>query len=350
MDDLPIELLTHICSFACTDGGATARALSLACWQLHQAVRPVRFFSVALVPNHNSLAENAAQVLASIEAERVLVGSPDAGAKVRHLFITTVSRQRQPTGHDTAGPVFTLLRAVARDLISLAVIGFPYDGLESFNNVIFPALRELTTYGLMTNRYLLGGRRDADGCALYPALERFHGYDEVLSHFEDMDKDAPRLTHLRFSEVSSLDWHWFSCGTRSLMYRTLPMRGFTAGDAPAVFPYVRYVAIQPIPPPDQEDPSWRSELSHHFQYVRGMWNLLSWADPTGPLISILPPDESLGVESASERRVRLAKEDWLSRLQGGDGCWAGMREYSRGARERDLPEYLFPPELLAHLR
>ncbi|KAI0694394.1 hypothetical protein C8T65DRAFT_522476, partial [Cerioporus squamosus] len=86
MDSLPLEILHHIFLLACSDGGRTGFSLSLVSQSYRDAVRPVRYNSVAIVGYRRIDAflrcyKNDRAALQTQEQESAPI--------VRHLLLTT---------------------------------------------------------------------------------------------------------------------------------------------------------------------------------------------------------------------------------------------------------------------
>ncbi|KAH9928520.1 uncharacterized protein BXZ73DRAFT_102359 [Epithele typhae] len=89
MDKLPIELLTLIAIFACTDGGPTGCALSLVSKRIRDVTRPARFFTVCVFSDPAKID----QFLRCYEAERAR--ATDALPRVRHLCLSLMRTGNQ---------------------------------------------------------------------------------------------------------------------------------------------------------------------------------------------------------------------------------------------------------------
>ena len=173
MQDLPVEILLQIFAYTCTDGRYSGRSLSLVARAFHDAVRAIRFHSVALTG-----ARQIYGFLPCLEKARLLGPIP-----VRHLFISTwadgeeVARIREgsalrpqilpcyPALAVATGPPWNLwpllqetldarlvkripllLQAVADDLISLSIVhSWEFGPIQL--PPTFPLLQKLTICG-----------------------------------------------------------------------------------------------------------------------------------------------------------------------------------------------------------
>lgn len=131
MEHLALELLEHISTLACTDGGRTGCALSLVSTHIRAASRTARFYSVALTSG--SSAQLASFLACFIRTTNNTTVDPALGSslgytpRVRHLCLTLQTRTReQRTDKGTtlrcASIARTLFHAVAPTLYSLALI------------------------------------------------------------------------------------------------------------------------------------------------------------------------------------------------------------------------------------
>ncbi|OJT06098.1 hypothetical protein TRAPUB_3033 [Trametes pubescens] len=375
MKNLPAELLLTIFTSACTDGGQTSCALSLVSKHIREVSRPLRFYSVALSGSPRKL-----QLLVSrLQEERVALGPCGTAPRVRHLFIVTAgmeermneltaldppSSPEQPliwtkyNNHAKAAHshlcqpirmedrdhslslVDTLVRIVAADLETLTFL----QGEEDLPaDVTFPRLRELTVID--------GARRlidSADGTGshpLFPVVRRLHLIVEApwvqLEHGGDpgramMDlskwtKHAPRVSHLRISELASpyMD-------PIKTVYVGDPSSGLTdAGRLP--FKYLQQVVIQPEAPPSL---GWcGTPLMNYLRFVTSLWR--SQAQAAVPLY-IVPPAKGRG--PVSKRWTQQAREEWGAQVEGRPGDWEDpSEEYAHLSQQGNSPPtYLTP--------
>ncbi|KAI0351670.1 hypothetical protein OH77DRAFT_922234 [Trametes cingulata] len=367
MDKLAFELLTEIVGLACDDGGYTACSLLQTCRHLHDAVRPIRFRSIALAPAptaRRSFMENVELFVACLQRERAALRGTGTASRVRHLFLSAVAPTRAPQAGPDAepdppppaaapdlalarSPVADLLRAVADEVETLTFIGFPGGGQHLYLGPLeFTALRELTIDDTVGDVLLWGDSHTAHPelpPVEYPVLERLHCY-MGNAPFSLSGKTFP-LTHLRLSECSSLyigdTWtHLVNVTCRH--------------DETWVFPSIEQIIVQPRPPPPSS-PSPSDHAPNRFNYYITL--LQTWAGlHSCPLpCYFLGPSEHVApgrVEEPDEFQRRIAwqaKEHWLSRLRGGDGCWAVKPEQARRAQKGARPPvYLVPREFLSN--
>ncbi|KAI0672742.1 hypothetical protein C8Q78DRAFT_990161 [Trametes maxima] len=96
MDKVPVELLTLISFYACTDGGQTGCALSLVSRRIREASRPARFYSIALTTSPAQIQP----FLGCLEKERSR--SRDMRPRVRHLCLSLFGRGLETSPHPSS--------------------------------------------------------------------------------------------------------------------------------------------------------------------------------------------------------------------------------------------------------
>ncbi|KAI0723809.1 hypothetical protein C8T65DRAFT_89798 [Cerioporus squamosus] len=334
MDKLAVELLTLISFFACTDGGRTGCSLALVSKRMNYASRPARFYSVSLI---NS-ATQIEQFLACYQAERAR--AKDMIPRVRHLCVslfgkgldTTSAVQAQPksraeflawsqrraqswrSAQDNLDGQFNrvipaLMRTVAPDLRSLALMQAQWRS-DMVVRCAFPCLEELTLVGgdpsFLPFEFVPSDR------PLYPALKRLHHIFSLVNKEVDFLKwaqHAPNLTHLR---VSRLDHHPRVTvdSLEQVMSRRAP---------PDVFPHLRQVVIQPVPPPPAA-----TETPLQLSYRDFVAHLRRSSDKARVDVLLLPPmDMPKPGPGADPSRGCILKLQaaWMDRIEGGDGVW-----------------------------
>ena len=250
MDKLPVELLTLIAFFACTDGGPTGCALALVSKHIRAVTRPARFFSVCVFSSPAKIE----QFLQVYQAERAR--AVDALPRVRHLclslfgkgletgagpdtplppsnlskisstsippptapqptsraeFFAAMQRRTQQwrSAQDTLDEQYNrvvpaLIRAVAPDVRTLALVQAQWRS-ASIVRCTFPALRELTLVGGDPSFLPLAFAPSAR--PLYPALRRLHHILAFVGRdvdFVQWAQHAPNVTHLRVSRLGAL--------------------------------------------------------------------------------------------------------------------------------------------------
>lgn len=208
MEKLATELLQHIFTYACTDGGYTGCSLSAVSKHIRIASRSVRFYSVALKNSPPQITQ-----LLSLLGEE---SSQSSGypPRVRHLYLecrySSDCIQATCTGERSSQDEFwtrytnilsQLLRAVAHDLRTLTVV---FDWWVTAHRLkfsapcAFPALQELTV--AEDHTFLTGF---TDGPTLLPSLKRLHVVSPRTMDFIQLARHAPRLTDLRVSDVGT---------------------------------------------------------------------------------------------------------------------------------------------------
>lgn len=218
MDNLALELLEHIFTLACTDGGCTGCAPSLVSTHIRAASRTARFYSIALT-------SGSPEQIANFIACFIPATSAFAGClpRVRHLCLTldTRTRGREQEGGTVlkATPIVrTLFRAVAPGLRSLALVvrgELAWIDVFAQLGVEFPALEELTYESQWVQddesededevgeQEVLGERSDIQ---LFPHLARLHLVADAVMDLASWATHAPCLTHLCISKLGFQDY------------------------------------------------------------------------------------------------------------------------------------------------
>src|ERR1700731_419027 len=138
---LPAELWTKIFGFACTDGGAMGRSLSIVSRYINVASRPVKYQSISLV--------GADQILRFLAT---LAGVPSKDRRVRHLFIVdhdplaarlALRSFRAVARMDDAFRAFlSILELVARHIRTLTILSNSSTMMQTSLPIDLPSLEE----------------------------------------------------------------------------------------------------------------------------------------------------------------------------------------------------------------
>lgn len=196
MDRCPVELVEKIASYACTDGGKAGCSLSLTCRYLRDAVRPVRYQTVALIGGESAI--RFADFLSQLDVLPVirhlfisLLGEPylDCGAGLQAMY--KITEERWTVLQDAMVRILTLASP------TLAIV-FSYDPVRVPDNeaipMHFPVLTSLSaSYPLATYNS-------------FPALRRLHisnvaNLRQCEIFREDPTTLAAARTHLRISGI-----------------------------------------------------------------------------------------------------------------------------------------------------
>ncbi|KAI0647526.1 hypothetical protein C8Q79DRAFT_1009610 [Trametes meyenii] len=375
MNKVPVELLTLISFYACTDGGQTGCALSLVSQRVREASRPARFYAISLTTSPTQIQP----FLDCLEKERGR--SRDMVPRVRHLCLSLFGQGLETSPHGArpvppgqtlttapaapapAGTPMTraeflaslqrrtqhwraaqegldeqygrvipaLIRAVAPDLHTLALIQVQWRSGNAgrVRGCSFPALRELTLLGGDPSFLPLtpapGAEdedededEDAGGRPLYPALRRLHHVLAWVNRDVDFTQwaaHAPNVTHLR---VSRMDSH--PQITVSTLEQVLSSRAEAQPEA--FFPHLERAIIEPHPEPP---PDARMSMAH-ATFCEFLDNLRELAERARVPVKVLPPCESSkpapDQDVAHQRAIPRVKRTWLGRVEGaGVGCW-----------------------------
>ncbi|KDQ17262.1 hypothetical protein BOTBODRAFT_185968 [Botryobasidium botryosum FD-172 SS1] len=300
---LPAELILIILRLACMDGGQTARRLCLVSKHFHALAKPLLFHSITIIG-----------VIQMMEFLRRLGQDPLIPATVRHLFLSEQPLPFSPQLTDLCDPFHwshKIIFIVAPYLETLCHV--PYDDMRGgFTLAIpFPRLRELT---------LSAGRVHFK--RPIPTLERFHAYSHSpCPAFYNLDQMCPRLTHLKVTDFSS-DGEVLVHGLQQFWGD--PLCGPSQGRPPFRLPALDNIIIQPSPL------SWGVCGNGNVRSIKRMARLEGLAK------SELAAGLTLEMPIHPERWYKQMRLDWLSRLDGGKGCWE-VRKYL----EVDLTAFSF---------
>ncbi|KAI1791637.1 hypothetical protein LXA43DRAFT_388004 [Ganoderma leucocontextum] len=372
MDSLPVELISRIAFFACTDGGLTGASLSVVSKRVRDATHSTRFLSISL----SSSPEHFSQFLTTYVAQRDRI--PEVIPHVRHLFLSLLPIEGEPLYRFPPLHPALILGEYDRYLRHLGELGDTYGAtvhslvqtlaptLETFTFVrgewknvpqlhcTFPRLRELTLVD-GAPEFLRIGEVPQGRVPLFPMLERLHTTECFYARAVDLRQwapHAPALTHVRISGL-----HFRDSPTVSSIK---DVSGALAEEdsEPPFFPYLRQVLVQP------------TSAKRHSEFMQlGQRRLRVFlqaaADKTrrGVAFDVLPAHDPLygtvanssvegegegeagaedgevraalthclqteyrgWMETGPERCIRLAKREWKERIEGGVGCWA--KEY-----------------------
>ncbi|GJE99622.1 hypothetical protein PsYK624_158930 [Phanerochaete sordida] len=189
MNRCPVELWQKIFANACTDGGHTARALSLVSRATRDVAEPVRFYTVSLT--------SEAQVLSFGR----LLGTRSITPIIHHLFLSVKMHfEGTDSGRARYMAIYNILinvvTAAAPNVITLMVHATRYGIVDPA--LAFPRLRDLAIDGFVPVPPAL-----AAPC--FPSLRRIHvdGGPNVGSNFwRELGRAAPSLTDIRLSDVT----------------------------------------------------------------------------------------------------------------------------------------------------
>ena len=226
MDVLPVELISLISSFACTDGGYTGASLSATSTQVRAIVQPYALQTIAL--------HSWPQIVALsrfLQARNTAQTPPYLRPRCYHLYMTDrihthPSRVHQdkllhsnrdgldePTQKVVPGTstfaehAYSILAILGSHLLTLTLRLFDehHASLTTRTNLelSFPALEELTIHSSFL-------RTLADNASPMSRLRRLHIIQNVAFdyHFVSVVSTlAPALVHLRLSELSTAVYH-----------------------------------------------------------------------------------------------------------------------------------------------
>ncbi|KAH9912972.1 uncharacterized protein BXZ73DRAFT_55780 [Epithele typhae] len=245
MDSLPLELHAQIFEFACTDDGTTARALSLVSHYIREVAAPFLYQSLSIsgLKQMNDLCER-------------LATTPPHLRRIRHLFLSdwTAADVRKHTSAPSDMERYDAERSFAARILALAaptlealtlVVSCPFTAPPLIGELFatpFPRLADLAVHGFYPFPHTPGA---------LPALRslRLSGHRNPHGLFQlgSLAAAAPRLTHLRLSDIAAA-----APFARELHAAALPhdpssaaatATGGGVGLAPALPPSLKHVAI-----------------------------------------------------------------------------------------------------------
>ncbi|KAF9260582.1 hypothetical protein L218DRAFT_799253, partial [Marasmius fiardii PR-910] len=189
MDRLPLEIVSQICSLACTDNGTTVKSLRLASRHLDQVCLPMQYQSLSILSHED--VENLVIKL-SIQHEHL--------RRIFHLHLSLPF------------PDHTRLHKEINDIIRLLLLAAPSVETLTFSSpnpmatptaisrlfrISFPRLRELSIHGY----YPLPNPK----VIRMPLLEHLHlsGNRNPRGLLGTIKDSFPNITHLRLSGLSA---------------------------------------------------------------------------------------------------------------------------------------------------
>ncbi|KAH9931725.1 uncharacterized protein BXZ73DRAFT_47127 [Epithele typhae] len=346
MDKLAVELVTLIAYFACTDGGQTGAALSLVSKHIHHATRPARFYSVSLI-------HSAAQVEHFVQSYKAeLDRSTDAVPRVRHLCLSffgqSIDASASPPAAPAAPPAFKppstreeflaqqqqraqrmratqtrmddqyvrvvpeLIRLVAPTLESFACAQAQWRS-SAIIDVVFPCLGEMTLVG-GDPAFLPFSMVSADR-PRYPALRRLHHIPSLLNKQVDFFQwavHAPNLTHLRVSRMGA--------HPEITVDTLVKVMGPNAPEN--VFPHMRQIVVQPQPSPPSAASGPPGAVERAFDALCDRLRVaVRGARVPTVLFKPMVVPEGTPATNPSKGCVRKLQNEWMTRIEGGEGCW-----------------------------
>ncbi|TFK92243.1 hypothetical protein K466DRAFT_626631 [Polyporus arcularius HHB13444] len=327
MDSLPVELVTEVAFLACTDGGRTGCSLSLVSKRIRNAVYPARFHTVALASDPEAFSK----FLDVYREQRHRL--PNTNPHVRHLFLSLLPIEGEPIYRRPRPSLHNAIRAYEEHLRNLRDLGERHGAavcalmqelapdLETFTFIhgewqnvptvdcTFPRLRELTLVDGMPEFLSL----DDSSQPMFPRLERLHAVE--FFHARPLNlcqfaQHASHLTHFRCSGMHYVDT--LTMGSLRLV----------TADESLLLPLLRQVVVQPTLMKYHGDLHVPDRLCVELKACAdkarsGMYfHICAQHNTLGPV------DTREETDTAPERCIRKAREEWMQRVEGGSGCWA----------------------------
>jgi len=359
----PVEILTKIFSFACTDGGYTGRSLSLVSTHFHDASLPVKFQSIILRGFDQTKAFCT-----------FIQSSPfPARSRVQHLLVVHGKKKRPlPVGQDWESlsisdlvhvletyqlppliereklsrirnepwlkaatiqrtenfysDVQSILRLLADELETLSlVLPASADIPSLLSSVRLPSLLEFTVVGGMFPIIspTTQESRDADKQPIFPSVQYLHILGGV-DHGVLLVENSPSLTHLRVSDIGAMPAD-LTAAIESLLQQPQP-------DSP-LSTTIEKILLQPT----------RMAITSVGRLMGAFPNGrtgMGWIDlcrnlDKGNSLVLLPPDSHTPGSARTHGQTNLpesAEAFWRDRVEGKVGCWQEPAEVHSSAR------------------
>ncbi|RPD66621.1 hypothetical protein L226DRAFT_203736 [Lentinus tigrinus ALCF2SS1-7] len=334
MDSLAVELIAEVAFHACTDGGFTGSSLSVVSRRIRDATHTARFHSVSIASNPEAFAKFLDVYREQRHRTR------DVYPRVRHLFLSLLPIEGEPVyrtprlslhnavrayeehlrtlrdlGERHGATLCDLVRELAPDLETFAFVRGEWKNVPTVD-CVFPRLRELSLIDGVPEFIRLEGVERP----MFPRLERLHTVEYFHARPVDLCQfahHAPHLVHYRCSGM-----HYADTATMcSLKLVTGPR---SSEDESPLLPHLRRVMAQPtVVKHCFGDMQGQNRLSAELRACAAQarsgtrFHILVKHDPLQPV------NTQEGIETAPERCIRKAKEEWMQRVEGGSGCWAG---------------------------
>lgn len=297
IDMLPPELNSVIFEYACVDGGATARSLSLVSKYIHAVATPFLYQSLTISGSAHLLA-----VATRLEAH------PSDARFVRHLFLSDRPLSSQPSNAPYSVPdpeatsfhtlTLRILSLLAPYLDTLALLLFHYDPYhiaERVSNVLALTYSQLTSLTLHTPH-----SHTIPLPANCPELTHLHLSGLTLA---SLPPKSSTVTHLRLTGFGCANSTYILTDFDKLMHRSS-----------AALTSVRRVVVQPEWTPTRW--RWGPTPSADELLVCQLERLARMVGK--PRFHLTPkPKEK---ETSNDIYQRL-KKDWMERSEGKPGCW-----------------------------
>ncbi|TFK92854.1 hypothetical protein K466DRAFT_187605 [Polyporus arcularius HHB13444] len=313
MEHLAVELLEHIFTMACTDGGFTGCSLSLVSKHVRAASQTARFHSIALASGSPPQVAQFTACLTTARAE-----STGTTPRVRHLFLVSAKRtielQSRPKDEDDTerlkyiADVTELLRIIAPNLYTFCVIHghrpLSQELHVPFAGIRYPLLREFTLVG--SGR--IDGSLATGPSPNYPSLTRVHLWFCGLGHTMGVHirfpqlwtEHAPHVTHLRISNLGYL--------ASDVIH---PLNSLALDNCS--FPALKRLVVQPAPGPAPGGRCGNPYTAHG----RFLGNLQEMRHQAKRPFALVEAGERMSGSDFEGPAIR----EWLDRVGGGPGCW-----------------------------
>ncbi|KDQ62128.1 hypothetical protein JAAARDRAFT_54144 [Jaapia argillacea MUCL 33604] len=314
MDWCPSEIWLNIFNLACDDGGYTGCSLSLVSPCIHILSKPMRYRSVALhgLRRMRYFAE-------------VMEATPPELRRVRHLYISfrdpppqAITGSDKPGGLDEqrrtddawkcAEAIYqilpSVLSAVAHSLESLTLVT-SNDRPFALSPIPLPKILELTIYGI----HEVSEWSNPESPHSLPTLRRLHLQGCTRNAVVPLVRLAPNLTHIRMSSIE----HGSSIRAIIEEFHSRDVADHGDSSPSTTRPSARRILLQPRAPRTSgcAYAFWRQEgrRSDFEDAVR--------SDSFG-MVTVLEPKRDPGHGDELDQE---AKDFWLDRNDGGEGCW-----------------------------
>ncbi|KDQ62127.1 hypothetical protein JAAARDRAFT_30033 [Jaapia argillacea MUCL 33604] len=327
MDRCPPEIWLNIFNLACDDGGYTGCSLSLVSRCMYTLSKLVRYRSVAL---------HGLRRMRSFAT--VMEGTPLELRRVRQLYISfrdpplkTItgsdkpvdleeSQQRTTDAWKCAEAIYqilpSVLSAVAHSLESLTLVTCD-DRPFALSPIPLPNILELTIYGI---HEVSAWESDPVSLHPLPTLRRLHLEGRTRDAVVTLVDLAPNLTHIQLSSIEQ------GSSIRAVIkqFHSRDVADHGNLSLSTTRPSARRILLQPRTP---RTFGCGLAYSHHFRRMRDLMDAAS-SDPFG-IVTVLESKRDPGM---GEELDQEAKDFWLDRIDGGQGCWKEPEISQHGAK------------------
>ncbi|KAL0066386.1 hypothetical protein AAF712_006645 [Marasmius tenuissimus] len=327
--NVPLELLSHICSLACTDDGTTVKSLRLTSRYIEQVCSPMQYQSLSIT-RHEDLSHLVMK----------LHHVPDYLRRIYHLHISLPFSEPSSRLQQNVNDVISLLILASPTLETLS-FSTPSDTISPVViarvfRIPFPRLTELAVHG----NYPFPNPESTK----MPLLEWLHlsGNRNPYGLLPTLKDSFPNITHLRISGLSMASSFarqlesYMKAHHESAVHSSLDLEeeDWLSLRAPVTLPPIH----SPLPlrlqrifitariGADKRLSSVKKDAAMIDTLLACIDSHMKWRGDLGRKdglhLALDMPDEVEPASSSPSSLYTSLYEDWANRLMGGLGCWA----------------------------